>query len=70
MRRLLLIMFCTLAAHAHAAGFGFTRTDSRIVVDTGANLLFSVDTRNGDLTSMRYRDSELQTTEPKASQIA
>lgn len=70
MRRLLLIMFCTLAAHAHAAVFGFTRTDSRIVVDTGANLLFSVDTRNGDLTSMRYRDSELQTTEPKASQIA
>jgi len=70
MRRLLLIMFCALATHAHAAAFGVTRTDSRIVVDTGANLLFSVDTRNGDLISMRYRDSELQTTEPKASQIA
>lgn len=70
MRRFLLMVCCTLAAQAHAAGFGFTRTDARIVVDTGADLLFSVDTRNGDLVSMRYRDSELQTTEPKASQLA
>ncbi len=70
MRRLMLIMLCTLAAQAHAAGFGFTRSDSHIVVDTGANLVFSVDTHNGDLVSMRYRGNELQTTEPKASQIA
>lgn len=70
MRRLLLMMFCALSAHAHATGFGFTHTGSRIVVDTDAHLLFSVDTRNGDLVSLRYRDNELQTTEPKASQIA
>lgn len=70
MRRLMLIVLCTLAVQAHAAGFGFTRSDARIVVDTDANLVFSVDTRNGDLVSMRYRGNELQTTEPKASQIA
>jgi len=70
MRRLMLIVLCTLAIQAHAAGFGFTRSDARIVVDTDANLVFSVDTRNGDLVSMRYRGNELQTTEPKASQIA
>ncbi|UZE27087.1 rhamnogalacturonan lyase B N-terminal domain-containing protein [Pseudomonas asplenii] len=70
MRRLILIVCCSLAIHAHAAGFGFVRTDSRIVVDTEAHLLFSVDTHNGDLVSLRYRDNELQTTEPKASQIA
>ena len=69
MRRFLLLMLCSLATPAFA-GFGFTRTDSRIVVDTDAQLLFSVDTRNGDLVSLRYRGSELQTTEPKASQIA
>ncbi|AZE88711.1 rhamnogalacturonan lyase B N-terminal domain-containing protein [Pseudomonas orientalis] len=69
MRRLLLLMLCSLATPAFA-GFGFTRTDSRIVVDTDAHLLFSVDTRNGDLVSLRYRDTELQTSEPKASQIA
>ncbi|AZF00242.1 Rhamnogalacturonate lyase precursor [Pseudomonas orientalis] len=69
MRRLLLLMLCSLATPAFA-GFGFTRTDSRIVVDTDAQLLFSVDTRNGDLASLRYRGSELQTTEPKASQVA
>ncbi len=69
MRRLLLLMLCSLATPAFA-GFGFTRTDSRIVVDTDAQLLFSVDTRNGDLVSLRYRGSELQTTEPKASQLA
>ncbi|KTC63405.1 rhamnogalacturonase B [Pseudomonas fluorescens ABAC62] len=70
MRRLLLVVCCSLAAHAHAAGFGFTRSDSRIVVDTDAQLTFSVDARNGDLVSLLYRNSELQTTEPKASQIA
>lgn len=70
MRRLMLIVLCTLAVQAHAAGFSFTRSDARIVVDTDANLVFSVDTRNGDLVSMRYRGNELQTTEPKASQIA
>lgn len=72
MRRLRLIMFCalTLATHAHAAGFGVTRAGNQLVVDTGANLVFGVDTRNGDLVSMRYRGNELQTTEPKASQLA
>ncbi|MCR8932237.1 MULTISPECIES: rhamnogalacturonan lyase B N-terminal domain-containing protein [unclassified Pseudomonas] len=72
MRRFQLIMFCglALAAQAHAATFGLTRIGTRTVVDSGADLVFSVDNRNGDLVSMRYRDNELQTTEPKASQLA
>ncbi|MCD5992459.1 rhamnogalacturonase B [Pseudomonas sp. CDFA 602] len=55
---------------AYSASFGFIRTETQAVVDTGADLVFSVDTRNGDLTSMRFKGEELQTTEPKASQIA
>jgi len=72
MRRALLIVLCgmAVAAHAHAASFAAKRTGSQIVVDTGADLVFSVDTRNGDLASIRFRGHELQTNEPKASQIA
>ncbi|WP_421523956.1 rhamnogalacturonan lyase B N-terminal domain-containing protein [Pseudomonas yamanorum] len=60
----------TLPADAQAGSFGFTQSDTRVVVDTGANLVFSVDTRNGDLVSMVYHGDELQTREPKGSQIA
>lgn len=72
MRRTVLMVLCGMAvvAQVHAASFGATRTGTRIVVDTGADLVFSVDTRNGDLVSMRFHGHELQTTEPKASHIA
>ncbi|CAM3366895.1 rhamnogalacturonase B [Pseudomonas floridensis] len=59
-----------LAEPAHSASFGFVRAPQRVVVDTASQLVFSVDTRNGDLVSMRYRGKELQTREPKASQVA
>ncbi|MEA5122873.1 rhamnogalacturonan lyase B N-terminal domain-containing protein [Xanthomonas floridensis] len=52
------------------AAFGFTRSSDRIVVDTGAELVFSVNVNNGDIVSMRYRNNELQTTESKGSHIA
>ncbi|MBA1228896.1 rhamnogalacturonase B [Pseudomonas viridiflava] len=76
MQRLIWMLCCGclglvgLAGEAHSASFGFVRTPPQIVVDTGSQLIFSVDTRNGDLVSLRYRGQELQTREPKASQIA
>jgi rhamnogalacturonan endolyase len=76
MKRFLMVTFFTCLwtvaglANAQGSGFGFSRSGEAIVVDTGADLLFSVDTRNGDLTSIRYRGNELQTSERKYSQIA
>ncbi|UZJ57765.1 polysaccharide lyase family protein [Pseudomonas sp. KU26590] len=59
-----------LPAFADENTFGFSRDGSRIVVKTGADLVFSIDTRNGDLVSMQFRGDELQTTERKGSQLA
>ncbi|WP_353888338.1 rhamnogalacturonan lyase B N-terminal domain-containing protein [Pseudomonas alliivorans] len=76
MQRLIWMLCCAccclvgLVDEAQSASFGFVRTPPRIFVDTGNQLVFSVDERNGDLVSMRYRGQELQTREPKASQIA
>lgn len=53
-----LVLYAGVVAPASAA-FGITRSGDRIVVDTGAELLFSVNTSNGDLVSMRYRGNEL-----------
>lgn len=52
------------------AAFGFTHSHERVIVDSGAELVFSVDAHNGDIVSIRYRDNELQTTESKGSQVA
>ncbi|PKV14750.1 rhamnogalacturonan lyase B N-terminal domain-containing protein [Xanthomonas prunicola] len=52
------------------ADFGFTRSGDRVIVDSGAELVFSVNAHNGDIVSMCYRNNELQTTEPKGSHIA
>ncbi|MFB3303362.1 rhamnogalacturonan lyase B N-terminal domain-containing protein [Pseudomonas sp. AMR01] len=76
MQRFLLMLCCVclastaLDARAHAEGFGVSQTGTQVVVDTGADLVFSVDSRNGDLVSLRYRGNELQTREPKKSQVA
>ncbi|MEA9577678.1 rhamnogalacturonan lyase B N-terminal domain-containing protein [Xanthomonas nasturtii] len=64
-----LCIYGSVSAPAMAA-FGFTRSGDRVVVDTGAELVFSVNANNGDIVSMRYRDNELQTTESKGSHIA
>ncbi|KQQ78829.1 rhamnogalacturonase B [Xanthomonas sp. Leaf131] len=52
------------------AAFGVTRSGDRFIVDTEAQLVFSVNANTGDIVSMRYRDNELQTTEAKGSHIA
>ncbi|AMV05894.1 rhamnogalacturonan lyase B N-terminal domain-containing protein [Xanthomonas citri] len=52
------------------ADFGISRSGDRVIVDSGAELVFAVDARHGDIVSMRYRDNELQTTESKGSHIA
>jgi rhamnogalacturonan endolyase len=77
MHRLIACLLCcgglwlvALPAFAQGNTFGFTRDGSRIVVNTGADLVFSIDTRNGDLVSMRMHGDEVQTTEPKGSQFA
>lgn len=76
MQRFLLMLCCVCLAstvfttRAQADSFGVTQAGTRVVVNTGADLVFSVDTRNGDLVSMRYRGEELQTREPKYSQVA
>lgn len=64
-----LLLYAGVSAPA-LAEFGCTRSGDRVIVDSGAELVFSVDTHDGDIVSMRYRDNELQTTEPKGSQIA
>lgn len=53
-----------------ALAFGVVTASGLVTVDTGANLVFKVDAFNGDITSIKYKDSELQTTEGKYSQIA
>lgn len=64
-----LLLYAGISAPAMAA-FGVTRSSDRIVVDTGAELVFSVNANNGDIVSMRYRNNELQTTESKGSHLA
>ncbi|WP_045757841.1 rhamnogalacturonan lyase B N-terminal domain-containing protein [Xanthomonas albilineans] len=59
-----------LPAAAQNGTFGLSHSGGCFVVDSGANLVFSVDDSNGDLVSMRYRGTELQSTEAKGSQIA
>lgn len=64
-----LLFYGSVSAPAMAA-FGVTRSGDRFIVDTGAQLVFSVNASNGDIVSMRYRDNELQTTESKGTQLA
>lgn len=64
-----LLLYAGISAPA-LADFGISRSGNRVIVDSGAELVFAVDARNGDIVSMRYRDNELQTTESKGSHIA
>lgn len=64
-----LLLSVGISAPAMAA-FGVTLSSDRIVVDTGAELVFSVNANNGDIVSMRYRNNALQTTESKGSHLA
>ncbi|PPV08926.1 rhamnogalacturonase B [Xanthomonas bromi] len=64
-----LLLYAGVSAPA-LAEFGVSRSGDRVIVDSGAELVFSVDAHNGDIVSMRYRDTELQTTESKGSHIA
>ncbi|MDQ1092026.1 rhamnogalacturonan endolyase [Xanthomonas sacchari] len=76
MPRLPCLLLCLFAltsaapARADAGHFGVARIGDRFVVDSGADLVFSVDARTGDVVSMRYRGSELESPEAKHSQIA
>ncbi|WP_205956432.1 rhamnogalacturonan lyase B N-terminal domain-containing protein [Pantoea stewartii] len=72
MARLLLriFVFCLFSRLGVASAFGVTHSGNTLVVDTGADLVFSIDDRNGDLTSMRFHGSELASPEHKASQVA
>ncbi|QSQ51786.1 rhamnogalacturonase B [Xanthomonas translucens pv. undulosa] len=76
MQRLLSLLLCccvfcsALPAAAQSGNFGVTRSGKRIIVDSGAHLVFSVDTGNGDIVSMRYYGNELQSPDGKGSQIA
>ncbi|MGP2522381.1 rhamnogalacturonan lyase B N-terminal domain-containing protein [Pantoea ananatis] len=68
---LMLCLFSSLTvATAYASPFGVTHAGNNLIVDTGANLVFTVDERNGDLTSMRFHGNELASPELKASQVA
>ena len=64
-----LLLYAGVSAPA-LADFGISRSGDRVIVDSGAELVFAVGARNGDIVSMRYRDNELQTTESKGSHIA
>ncbi|CAE7205388.1 hypothetical protein P3342_011679 [Pyrenophora teres f. teres] len=63
-----LLAAATLSAPALAA-FGVTQTGTNIVVDTGstATLVFTVDSTNCDIISLKYQGEELQ--DSQASQI-
>lgn len=73
---LLRLLLCCLALYAaapalaNAADFGVARVGDRFVVDSGADLQFSVDARTGDVVSLRYRGVELESPEAKHSEIA
>lgn len=63
-RTVLRILACALFLYGGVsapaiAAFGVTRSGDRVVVDTGAELVFAVNAGNGDIVSMRYRDNAL-----------
>ncbi|KII94556.1 polysaccharide lyase family 4 protein [Plicaturopsis crispa FD-325 SS-3] len=61
-----LFSYATSAAYA---AFGITDNDSNFVVDTGGGLVFTVNTANGDITSLKYAGYECQD-QTKFSQLS
>ena len=52
----LCIAFC--AVQVAYAAFGFIASGSDIVVDTNAGLVFTVNSSNGDIISMKFNNKE------------
>ncbi|MFF7647520.1 rhamnogalacturonan lyase B N-terminal domain-containing protein, partial [Streptomyces canus] len=49
-----------VGADAATSTFGYRDDGNAYVVGTGADLVFKVDHRNGDLTSLAYKGTEYQ----------
>lgn len=53
-----------------ALAFGVIQSTGTLTLDNGHDLVLKIAQANGDIVSMQYRGHELETTEPKHSQIA
>ncbi|EJD41177.1 polysaccharide lyase family 4 protein [Auricularia subglabra TFB-10046 SS5] len=67
-------LLCALLAASLAltpvwAAFGFTTSGNSLIIDTGANLVFTVDKTTGDITSMNFNGKQAQD-QSKHSHIA
>ena len=64
---LLQVLFLSILAFASSAlaAFGFTKSGSNYVIDAGSSnaLVFTVDGGSCDITSIKYRGTELQDSE-------
>ncbi|KAI0789628.1 Rhamnogalacturonase B, N-terminal-domain-containing protein [Abortiporus biennis] len=49
-----------LYVHLAFAAFGVTTSSGKLVVDSGAGLVTTINTANGDITSLQYNGKELQ----------
>ncbi|KAI9151472.1 putative rhamnogalacturonase [Paramyrothecium foliicola] len=69
-RAAVLLLGSVAPAAVHAA-FGFTTSGNNYVVDAGSSnsLVFTVNRANCDITSIKYRGVELQTTEGKGTHV-
>jgi rhamnogalacturonan endolyase len=65
------LLVAALAPASVSAAFGFTTSGNNIIVDAGSSnsLVFTVNRLSCDITSIRYRGVELQTTEGKGTHI-
>ncbi|GAA5919104.1 hypothetical protein JCM6882_005123 [Rhodosporidiobolus microsporus] len=50
----------TLFSAPALAAFGVSTSGSTLTVDSGSNLVFTINTSNGDIRSMKYKGKELQ----------
>lgn len=58
-----------LLARVAFAAWGYTETSSSYVIDTGAGLVVTVSTTNGDITSMEYNGVEYNGYDGKNTQV-
>lgn len=58
-----------LLARVAFAAWGYTETDGAYVIDTGANLVVTVDSSNGDITSLKYNGVEYNGYDGKNTQV-
>ncbi|KAF9469286.1 polysaccharide lyase family 4 protein [Collybia nuda] len=64
-----MLIVCASLLLSGVAGFGVTTSGNSLIVDTEGGLIFTVDSSNGDITSMKFNGIEVQDSGSKKSQI-